>query len=248
VEGKAKPPFDYVAEKVLTFGNYFNKTDDVTESQLTASPIKWSGETKAITLQGQSGTAPFNKSTESSCQPYIIAVEPNKQYRLRVIGASALTIIKMAIEGHCNLTVIEADGRYTRPVTIDHIQVAPGQRFSFLLQTKSEKELKRLGKSQFWIRYESRDRPTLSAGYALLRYEVAKKLALPTQLPKTSPIVLPNNTHDYLEHCLQPFASEDRQGFPKRSEVTRTVFLQMAIKVPPGSFVDGEFEATADWA
>jgi len=40
----------------------------------------------------------------------VIDVEPGKTYRLRFIGATALTFASIAIEGHESLQVIEADG------------------------------------------------------------------------------------------------------------------------------------------
>jgi FtsP/CotA-like multicopper oxidase with cupredoxin domain len=39
-----------------------------------------------------------------------LVVEPGKTYLLRVISATSLSFLDMAIQGH-NLTIVEADGR-----------------------------------------------------------------------------------------------------------------------------------------
>lgn len=48
----------------------------------------------------------------------VINVDPGKTYRMRLIGGTALSFNTLAIEGHENLEVIEADGYsclYTLP-------------------------------------------------------------------------------------------------------------------------------------
>jgi FtsP/CotA-like multicopper oxidase with cupredoxin domain len=40
----------------------------------------------------------------------VIDVKPGKTYRLRFIASTALTFASLAIEGHDDLVVIEADG------------------------------------------------------------------------------------------------------------------------------------------
>lgn len=56
-------------------------------------------------------------STGESCNDSltIIDVEPGKTYRMRVIGATALSFNMFAIEGHEDLEVIEADGYIPPP-------------------------------------------------------------------------------------------------------------------------------------
>lgn len=51
-------------------------------------------------------------STGPSCNDSltVINVDPGKTYRMRLIGGTALSFDILAIEGHDNLEVIEADG------------------------------------------------------------------------------------------------------------------------------------------
>lgn len=208
-------------------GDYYTRNDSNITTGLLANPFVWSGEPLAVTVNGQSGTSGRN-ATSRSCLPHIIDVEPGKVYRLRFIGATILSFTKFAIEEHSNLTVIEADGQYTNPASTNFVQVAPGQRFSYLLRAKSERELHACNKTDYWIRYETRDRPTNVTGYALLRYRrrgyrSSQNLTIPTK----SPVEIPADTRSYLEYSLSPLSSKVRDAFPKLSEVTRTVVITM---------------------
>lgn len=249
VDDVGSKPYKYDDERVMLLGNYFNKTDETIIEQLLASPIKWPGEAVAIAVNGKTGTKGFGQGSGSSCRPLIIDVKPNKTYRLRVIGGASLTLVKAVIQAHSDLFVIEADGEYTKKTPIDHIQAGPGQRFSFLLKTKTAKELKKLGKTQFWIRYESRDRPVQSQGYALLRYNVPGQKAqkLPATLPSKSPVKVPTVSHNYLEYKLQPNSAALRKDFPRLDEVTRRIELHMSVIPQNGTFADGEYTGIADW-
>ncbi|KAF2157040.1 multicopper oxidase [Myriangium duriaei CBS 260.36] len=241
-------PFPYGKDITLTLGNYFAQTDSVVEAGLLASPFVWTGEAKAITVNGKSGTQSFSNS--STCtHPHVIDVEPGRRFRLRVIGACAMTTVKMVIEGHSNLTVIEADGQYTQPTTIDHIQVAPGQRFSYTIEGKTLEELVKLGKTEFWIRYESRDRPSVTSGYALLRYRCGRDAAdlSALTLPTVSPVTVGNQTNNYLEYALQPLSESSKKHFPKLSEVTRTVYLSMQQVASMGVFSNGTLNGFVSW-
>ncbi|KAK2616565.1 Multicopper oxidase aurL2 [Conoideocrella luteorostrata] len=246
------PAHHYEKDLTLVLGDFYQQDDRGIESGLQADPFKWSGEPQAITVQGSSGRSGFAKNASTkSCAPHIVDVEPGKTYRLRVIGATVLSLVKVGIEDHSqSLRVIEADGADTEPVRIDHIQVASGQRFSFLLETKSQDEIEAANRTHYWIRYESRDRPQSITGYALLRYRVrgSKKCRkLPAVLPDDSPVTLPESTTDYLEYALHPHLDAVKKEFPRLSEVTRTVVIQVNQNLATGNYVDGKLNGTVVW-
>ncbi|KHN94048.1 uncharacterized protein MAM_08057 [Metarhizium album ARSEF 1941] len=249
VRDALEPAYNYDEDLVMTVADYYAKDDETIVSGLRADPFVWSGEPEAISIQGHTGTANFDR--DPSCTPYIIDVEPGKTYRLRVIGATVLSLVKIGIEHHPSLEVIEADGAYTQPVVVDHIQVASGQRFSYLLRTLSRHDIRKAKKTQFWIRYESRDRPKEVSGFALLRYRMSKcpppKKSLPLSLPPTSPVTLPRRTSDYLEYQLQPRPGPSASEFPRLSEVTRTVRIQVNQKLTTGRFRDGKLDGSLVW-
>lgn len=243
---------DHGEDIVLVLGDYYAKDDATIEAGLLADPFQWSGEPQAVLMQGRSGTMGFDNATDDSCKPYVIDVEPGTIYRLRVIGATALSLVKVGIEGHDELRVIEADGGYTRPVPIDHIQVAPGQRFSYQLRTKTEREIEAAGTRHFWLRYETRERPESIKGYALLRYRKPRRGPRPAAepqlaLPAEPPVALPLSTSDYLEYTLEPRLRETRDQFPPAESVTRTVTIQINQKLTSGALVDDSFDGSLDW-
>lgn len=173
-------------------------------------------------------------SLVSSCGPEVIQVEPGKTYRMRIIGGPALNLVTLGIEDHQDLSIMAADGKYTKLAKSERIQIASGQRFDFLLHTKAEDELRRLGKSAFWIQMESRYRPMNVSSYALLSYNTTSDLAFnqTTDLvpPEQQPLSLPNKVYDWLEYVLEPL---EPNGFPTADKVDRTVVLtslQLVVK------------------
>lgn len=267
VRDRRHPPHKYHGELTMLLGDHYNQTDDVMQAGLLGDPFKWTGEPQAITIGAFSGTAGFGPASGSasgsgsgpgpgsaaSCAPAVFDVEPGKTYRLRVIGATILSLVKMGIEDHADaLQVMEADGADTQLVPIDHIQVASGQRFSFLLRTKTRNELRAANRTHFWIRYESRDRPKIISGYALLRYvhddHDHDAVPLPEALPASSPVTLTNETTTYLEYKLHPLLDADKADFPRLSEVTRTVYIQVNQKLETGNYVNGTLNGTLVWA
>jgi L-ascorbate oxidase len=226
-----KEAYEYDEDIILNVQDYYNKTDKKIETGLLANPFVWSGETNAILINGQSGTAQSSNATGSSCLPHIIKVEPEKTYRMRFIGLQAISLITLGFEDHNDLTVIEADGHFTKKAQTDHLQLTPGQRFSLLFKTKSASELKALNKTNFWLQYENRDRPANVSGYAILSYNhPGTKDDASIELPKSKPLTLQHNVTDWLEYKLTPL-DEQPNGFPPASSVSRTIIIMVQQKV-----------------
>ncbi|KAL8386838.1 hypothetical protein RB599_002135 [Gaeumannomyces hyphopodioides] len=259
VREQGPPPYEYDEELIVGLGDFFQKNDSTVVQGLLADPFQWSGEPDALLFNDRSGTAAFgNKTVDDSCRPSVVTVRPGRTYRVRFLGRTALSLVTLGIEGHQRLTVIEADGHYTQPAVTDHVQLGSGQRFSVLLQTRTEDDIAAGdGKTQFWIRFESRDRPKTVAGYALLQYDMpdsqsvpqqGQEAPLPQELPATSPVVLPTETSSWLEYTLQSLDPEEAARFPRLSEVTRTVYITMAQHLGSGEYVDGTINGTLQWA
>jgi L-ascorbate oxidase len=246
-EAQNKPPYSYDDDLALFIQDYFPGNDSSIEQGLVANPFKWSGEAQAISVNGFSGNSSFSNASDASCTPYVLNVLPGKTYRLRFISATALSLTTLGIEGHAKLTVIEADGGYTKPWKTDHFQLGSGQRFSILLQTKTNAELQEAGnKTSFWIRYENRERPNNVSGYALLHYNATTDQAtLRPNLPTKPPITLPRNVTNWAEYSLE--ALKPIEPFPRLSEVTRTVYITMSQVIRVGAFVNGTVNGTLQW-
>ena len=132
-DSKTEPlAYSWDHDVTLFFQDFYNKNDSIIEKGLVANPFVWSGEPEAITINGKSGNQSFSNATDNTCKPEVISVLPGDTYRIRFISNTAISFVTLGIEGHDNLTIIEADGEYTRPWTTDHIQIGSGQRFSIL--------------------------------------------------------------------------------------------------------------------
>lgn len=248
VEDADEPPYKYDGDIPIIVGDNYAAEDGTIEEGLLADPFKWSGEPRGITISGSSGNKSFYEAPDSSCMPHVIEVDPGKTYRLRFISATALSMIKLGIEGHAGFIVIEADGSYTKPAKIDHVQVSSGQRYSYLMTAKPPSQVCGSNTTQFWIRYESRDRPQVISGYALLKYRCNRTRHLPKSLPTASPIQLSNQTSDYLEYALEGLSEKNNQAFPRLSEVTRTVTIQVNQILTTGAYENGTLNGTVAWA
>ena len=109
------------------------------------------------------------------------------KYHVRFIGATTLSFVSLAFEGH-NLSIVEADGaNYAKPVNTNFMQIGAGQRYSALLTTKTCAELQ--DQRRFWIQTETRDRPNMYRGMlslpiltnAMFRFQPPHPLLSPIQ-------------------------------------------------------------------
>lgn len=101
-------PYHYDEERIIFLSDVFTRNDTDIAAGLTNDPLIWSGETSMVLVNGKGGGSANGTTCSASLET--INVEPNKTYRLRFIGGTALTFASLAIEGHSDLAVIEADG------------------------------------------------------------------------------------------------------------------------------------------
>ena len=134
----------------------------------------------------------------------------------------------MALEDHPGFELIEVDGDYVNRHNASFLEVASGQRYSFLLRTKSADELRALGKTRFWANLESRWRTTRSYGGWILEYDVndlpaegADPNAKVPQLNQTIP--LPEEAPFWIMNELTPL--DETQAPPDDSEVSRVILV-----------------------
>lgn len=208
----------------------FNITDDTAAKNLESVPFKWTGETQGWLINGKT-ISNYGAVDPSSKALDVIHVEPCKKYRLRFIGATTLSYASLGLENHTDLKVIEADGGYTKPYSIDVLQLGAGQRFSTLLETMTCDELKELGKLDYYLQIESRDRPTVATNYAVLRYSnscgfdsaLAKRVQT-NENPAEPPIKLPPTISGFLDYKLKPL---EPNNMPSASEVTRRIIINV---------------------
>ncbi|KAJ9365690.1 hypothetical protein DTO280E4_659 [Paecilomyces variotii] len=248
-EADGLPPYEYYEDRVLFLSELFNVTDQAAMDFLQGPFVsyKWPGEAESILVNGNGYRArdgedslvskpygKFDPGVLRPCRPEVIEVEQSKVYRFRAIGGVAMSPLAFAFEDHDNLTIINVDGAYTEPANTSLIQLGGGQRYDFLLETKSEQELKALGRTKFWIQIETRYRNLNNTFYAILSYKTDLgpnvNSTIPAEPPAEKPVFIPYALEDWLEYKLQPLKPN---GFPTADQVTRQVYLtstQLVVK------------------
>lgn len=231
IEDCGPPPYKFDDERTLHWSDYFNVTDQVLEDGLEAVPFVFGGETHGVLLNGKGIADGYEpKENCSSCSLPVIDVHPGKTYRFRFIGSTGLSLLSMAFEDHDNLTIVQVDGgQWTKPASVDRIQLGSGQRFDALFKTKTEEELESDGREDYFLQFETRDRPAIYTGYAILRYS---KSAKTPPRPETPPLTITNTTYDWLEYQLQPLHPE-AGGHPTLDEVTRRIVIDAVQLISP---------------
>lgn len=129
---------------------------------------------------------------------------------------------------------------YTEKFKTSVMQVSPGQRFSFLLDT-----LKNPEKQYYHIQLESREFGNLTRSYAVLNYGPPEtESSPPVYPPATPPFTLPKTDPYWLEYSLRPYndsrhpaASHNALDFPTAEEVTRRVNITSHLDIPGGGLL-----------
>ncbi|KAG0147835.1 hypothetical protein CROQUDRAFT_132283 [Cronartium quercuum f. sp. fusiforme G11] len=239
VEERQPPPYQYDAELTLIFADYFHSSDHEISSKLTSRPFKALTKPNSILVNGNAlGECQPNGTItqcQAGCHHHVIEVEPSKIYRVRAIGITTLSFLSVAIEGHRDLSFIEVDSHYVQKIESDHLEIHSGQRYSFLLKTKSLFELKSSSNHQgnlFWGRIETRWRPERDKGFFLIRYKISElsqnnlvepfeKLIVPKDLNLRVPI--PEENVNWILDDFSPYLIND--VVPPTSQVTRRLFF-----------------------
>ncbi|KAF9459992.1 laccase [Collybia nuda] len=153
----------------------------------------------------------------------VVGVRSGRRYRFRVINTACISSFTFSIDHH-KLTVIEADGIETHPVTVDTFEVFPGQRISAVVHATQRED-------NYWIRAvpnffgintDNNNKTGINA--AIFRYQGARNIE-----PTTSQI----GTEILREQDLTPLVSQNL-GFQKpdislvlniRLDLEKDVFL-----------------------
>jgi L-ascorbate oxidase len=172
---RSQQALKYDEERTIMLQDWWHTTPQQQMIGLLSSPtFRWIGDPSSILINGRTKSSPETctpVSATNSTPLYAtdfstIPVTLGKTYRLRFIGATSLAYLSVAIAGH-NLTVIEVDGSLVTPVVVDHIDVAPGQRYSVLMTADQP-----IG--DYWMATAVRWRPSgPKNGLAIIRYDSA---------------------------------------------------------------------------
>ena len=123
----------------------------------------WSG---LINGKGRHESVDYTQSRLS-----IFTVSPGKQYRFRLVGAQFMYAYRVSIAGH-KLKVFAMDGTLVKPKEVDFIIFHAGERYDFLLETKTADKISD-GNSSFpiWGRTLETSIPDVHIVEAILHYD-----------------------------------------------------------------------------
>ena len=232
VKDPEQPPYQYDEDRLVFLQEYWNQTDGEIISGVLANPLNWPGQPNGWLINGKS-ISNYNAVNPSTKGLAVIDVEPHKTYRFRFVAATSLSVAIFAFENHTNFKIVQADGSYTKRLNVELFQIGSGQRYDALFETKSCDELRQLGKLDFYVQLETRERDPVVTNYAVLRYSNNCNIARPNRVatdtnPPTAPLTLPPTDPEYLDYQLEPLEDND---FPSSNEVTRRVFLNQKQEI-----------------
>lgn len=109
----------------LLFSDLWQRSDRLAqETSLLGSPFQWIGNPTSLLINGQ--------------RDFVLTLEPDTKYLLRLIGATTLSTIVFGIDQH-PMTVVEVDGTRVKPKSnLSSIEIASGQRYAVTIQTKRQ--------------------------------------------------------------------------------------------------------------
>ncbi|KAM5541434.1 hypothetical protein V8D89_004988 [Ganoderma adspersum] len=146
----------------------------------------------------------------------VISVTHGKRYRFRLISLSCDPNYVFSIDGH-DLTVIEADGIETQPVTVNAIQIFSAQRYSFVLTANETID-------NYWVRANPNFGNvgfTDGINSAILRYDTADPI---------DPVTSQQTTQNLLNEVdLHPFVARSTPGSPTQGGVDKAINLAFSF-------------------
>lgn len=109
----------------LLFSDLWFEPDRLTqEHNLLASPFIWQGEPTYLLINGK--------------RDFVLTLDPDRKYLLRLIGATTLSTIVFSIDKH-PMTIVEVDGTLIKPKeNVESIEISSGQRYAVTIQTKTQ--------------------------------------------------------------------------------------------------------------
>nr|XP_010919279.1 laccase-6 [Elaeis guineensis] len=180
-------------EHILILGEYWHNNLVKLEKKILASG-GGAPASDAYTINGYPG--PLYNCSKNDV--YKIDVIPGKTYLLRIINAALNMELFFSIANH-KLTIVEADGEYTKPFTVEQLMITPGQTINVLVEA-----------NQPIAKYDMAVGPYMSARFvqfsntsaiAHFRYSGASlnSLGLPAPLPVSNDNLAVKNGMDGLK-------------------------------------------------
>ncbi|KAG0469775.1 hypothetical protein HPP92_016475 [Vanilla planifolia] len=184
-----REPFEYDEERSLVLNDWWHRRTYEQEIGLSSLNFNWIGEPDSLLINGRgryncslAGPLDACNVTNPECSPAALAVMPGKTYRLRIANVASLSALNLEIEGH-NMTIVEADGHYVKPVVVKNLNTYSGETYSVIL--KAEQSPSR----NYWVVLNVVGRkPRTPTGTAILNYYPNNPLQQPPNDPPSGPL------------------------------------------------------------
>ncbi|KAL4194761.1 hypothetical protein AMTRI_Chr05g70100 [Amborella trichopoda] len=179
-EGKQKP-FHFNAELSLLLSDWWHQSIYQQVLDFNSQPFRWIGKPQSLLIEAKGryncSLKTYEEDKNKPC--YVLQVEPNKTYRLRIASVTTLASLNSAIENH-KLVLVEADGNYIQPVTVENLDIYSGETYSLLLHTNQDPSTKYKASASIISRP-----PKMPPGLAILHYQRNPSSLLPRSAPPT---------------------------------------------------------------
>ncbi|KAL6564879.1 hypothetical protein OROMI_016329 [Orobanche minor] len=219
----------------LLLSDWWHEDSHQQEIDLNSNPMKWIGEPQTLLINGRgqfncslaaiylvnSSTSPCTISGNEQYAPYPLDVHPNQTYRIRIASTTSLASLNFAI----GMVVVEADGNYVKPFTVDNIDIYSGESYSVLIKTDQN------ASQNYWVSVSVRGRePKTPQGLTILNYLPNSDKVLPNSPPPVAPLW---NDYNYSKNFSKQIFSLKGSPAPPSSYDRRIILLNTQ------NFIDG---------
>ncbi|KAK2971723.1 hypothetical protein RJ640_004017 [Escallonia rubra] len=210
-------PFKYPYEEhTIILGEYWMR-DVVQLEQAVVASGGGPPPADAFTINGHPGPN-YNCSNNDV---YKIDVVPGKTYLLRIISAALNMENFFAIANH-KLTIVEADGEYTKPFTTDRVMLGPGQTLNVLVTADQKIGRYSMGMGPYMSARNIPFQNITSVAYFQYLGAIPNSVALPAPLPSFNDNLAVKTVMDGLK-SLNPI------NVPK--EIDTNLFITIGLNV-----------------
>lgn len=143
---------DYDEDRIVFVTDWMHDDSEIiiaalaTPAGYKGSPAPPQGDSILINGRGQTNCTATNSSSCYYPAPPEIHVPVNSRVRLRFISATAHPMYRISLDNH-PLEIVETDGTAVYGPTIHEMSIAPGERYSAIINTSEGKE-----GDAFWLR------------------------------------------------------------------------------------------------
>ena len=205
-----KSRLGYEEERTLTLSDYWRADpDQLLDGLVNTEKFQFVGSPQSFLTNGKTNGGNCSASFTPSASAYhITSIDAGKTYRFRLIGATSLFAVHFSIPNH-KMTLVEVEGTLIKPISVDYVELLPGQRYSVLVKADQVP-------GQYWMQQVGKWRSGAPInGFSILKYN-----SFPAALSPTPPSLSPsaNETFGWINSKFQPLDSSLEETMPAKAD------------------------------